>query len=188
MGEVYRARDTRLGRDVALKVLPEAVAADPDRRARLEREARVLAALNHPNLATLYGVEEAPGGLALVMELVDGETLADRLALGAGTGRGLPPQEALTIARQIADALEFAHAQGIVHRDLKPANVKVRTDGTVKVLDFGLAKAFAPASDTSVTLTAISIDTHAVVGTPAYMSPEQARGEVADHQADIWSL
>ena len=188
MGEVYSARDTRLGRDVALKVLPEAVAADPERRARLEREAQLLASLNHPNIATLYGIEESPSGCALVMELIDGETLADRLALGGGPGHGLPTNEALTIARQIAEALEAAHAQGIVHRDLKPANVKVRTDGTVKVLDFGLAKAIAPAAETGVTVTAMSVDAHAVAGTPAYMSPEQARGETVGPPSDIWSF
>jgi hypothetical protein len=188
MGEVYRARDVRLGRDVALKVLPEAVAADPERRARLEREARLLASLNHPNIATLHGIEESAAGCALVMELVDGETLADRLALRAPGHAGLPLNEALTIARQIADALEAAHAQGIVHRDLKPANVKVRKDGTVKVLDFGLAKALTPAPDRGVTVTAMSVDAHVVAGTPAYMSPEQARGESADQQSDIWSF
>ncbi len=188
MGQVYRARDTRLGRDVALKVLPEAVAADPERRARLEREARVLASLNHPNIATLYGIEESPEGCALVMELVDGVTLADRLALRACETFGLPVEQALTIARQIAEALEVAHAQGIVHRDLKPANVTVRNDGTVKVLDFGLAKAFTATSDSGVTVTAMSADTHAVAGTPAYMSPEQARGEGIGPQSDIWSF
>ena len=188
MGEVYRARDTRLGRDVALKVLPQAVAADPDRRARLEREARVLASLNHPHIASIYGIEDSPAGCALVMELVDGETLADRLALRVSEAAGLPVGDALAIARQIADALESAHERGIIHRDLKPANVKVRADGTVKVLDFGLAKAFAPVSEDGVTVTAISADPHAVVGTPAYMSPEQARGEAASVQADIWSF
>jgi len=188
MGEVYRARDTRLGRDVALKVLPDAVAADPERRGRLEREARLLASLNHPNIATLFGIEESPAGCALVMELVDGDTLADRLALATGSGPGLPLEETLTIARQIAEALEAAHARGIVHRDLKPANIKVRTDGTVKVLDFGLAKALTSASDSGATVTAMPVDAHAVVGTPAYMSPEQARGEGVDQQTDIWSF
>ncbi len=188
MGEVYRARDTRLGRDVALKVLPQAVAADPDRRVRLEREARVLASLNHPHIASIYGIEDSPAGCALVMELVDGETLADRLALRASAAAGLPVGETLAIARQIADALESAHERGIIHRDLKPANVKVRADATVKVLDFGLAKAFVPASEAGVTVTAISAPTHTVVGTPAYMSPEQARGEVSSMQSDIWSF
>ena len=138
MGEVYRARDTRLQRDVAVKILPEAFTADSDRRARFEREARVLASLNHPNIATIHGIEDADGIHALVMELVEGETLADRIARGA-----LPVPEALAIARQIADALDAAHERGIVHRDLKPANIKVTSSGLVKVLDFGLAKAVA---------------------------------------------
>ena len=166
MGEVYRARDTRLGRDVALKVLPGDWATDAHRRARFDREARVLAALNHPNIATLYGVEDAPDGLVLVMELVEGTTLADRLALGDC----FPLAEALAIARQVATALEAAHAQGIIHRDLKPANIALRPDGTVKVLDFGLAKALAPSGDgpdsrSTVTLT----DPHGGLGpgTPA---------------------
>ena len=139
MGEVYRARDTRLGRDVALKVLPGDWAADAHRRTRFDREARLLAALNHPNIATLYGVEETPAGPVLVMELVEGTTLADRLALGDR----FPLAEALAIAQQVATALEAAHEQGIIHRDLKPANIALRPDGTVKVLDFGLAKALA---------------------------------------------
>ena len=138
MGEVYQATDTSLGRSVAIKVLPEAVAHDTDRLARLDREARTLAALNHPHIAAIYGIERSSGVTALVMELVAGETLADRLVHGP-----LPVQEALTLAAQIADALEAAHEQGIVHRDLKPANIKLRPDGIVKVLDFGLAKAFA---------------------------------------------
>ncbi len=141
MGEVYRATDTKLKRDVAVKVLPSALASDPDRLARFQREAEVLASLNHPHIAHIYGLEDADGVKALVMELVEGVTLADRIAQG-----GLPLDEALPIARQIAEALEAAHAQGIIHRDLKPANVKVRPDGTVKVLDFGLAKAMDPAS------------------------------------------
>ena len=145
MGEVYRARDTRLGREVAIKVLPELVAADADRVGRFEREAQVLASLNHPNIAQIYGVEDSPGGMhALVMELVEGQTLADRLAAGA-----IPQDEALAIAKQIIEALEAAHDLGIVHRDLKPANVKVRPDGTVKVLDFGLAKALDPVAPSS---------------------------------------
>jgi len=150
MGEVYRARDTRLGREVALKVLPDLFAYDPERLARFEREAQVLAALNHPNIAHIHGLEEGvastssagakqPGQRALVLELVEGPTLADRIARGS-----IPLDETLAIARQIADALEAAHEQGIIHRDLKPANIKVRPDGTVKVLDFGLAKALAP--------------------------------------------
>jgi serine/threonine-protein kinase len=136
MGEVYRARDTKLDRDVALKVLPELFACDPDRLARFKREAQVLASLNHPNIAAIYGLEESNGVQALVLELVEGPTLADRVAQGP-----IPPDEALPMARQIAEALEAAHEQGIIHRDLKPANVKVRPDGAVKVLDFGLAKA-----------------------------------------------
>ena len=143
MGEVYRARDTRLGRDVALKVLPGDWATDAHRRARFDREARVLAALNHPNIATLYGVEDAPTGPVLVMELVEGTTLADRLALG----HRFPLADALAIARQVATALEAAHERGIIHRDLKPSNIVLRPDGTVKVLDFGLAKALAATAD-----------------------------------------
>src|SRR5262245_1961136 len=135
MGEVYRARDTRLKRDVALKILPESFANDSDRLARFQREAEVLASLSHPNIAGIYGIEESNGTRALVMELVDGETLADRIARGP-----IPIDEALPIAKQIAEALEAAHEQGIIHRDLKPANIKIRSDGTVKVLDFGLAK------------------------------------------------
>ena len=141
MGEVYRARDTKLNRDVAIKVLLPAVANDPDRLARFSREAQVLASLNHPHIAQIYGLEDAGGLRALVMELVEGPTLADRIARGA-----IPLDEALAIAKQIAEALEAAHEQGIIHRDLKPANIKVREDGTVKVLDFGLAKAFDPTS------------------------------------------
>src|SRR5215510_5587155 len=140
MGEVYRARDTKLNRDVALKILPESFALDPDRLARFKREAQVLASLNHPNIGGIYGFEEANGICALVLELVVGPTLADRIAQGL-----LPLDEALTIARQIADGLEAAHERGVIHRDLKPANIKLRPDGTVKVLDFGLAKALEPA-------------------------------------------
>ena len=139
MGEVYQARDTKLDRDVALKVLPEAFTADPDRLARFEREAKLLASLNHPNIGSIYGLEEADGIRALVLELVEGPTLADRIKQGP-----IPIDEALPIAKQIAEALEAAHEQGVIHRDLKPANVKVKEDGTVKVLDFGLAKAFQP--------------------------------------------
>ena len=146
MGEVYQATDTKLNRQVALKILPEAFATDPDRLARFRREAQVLASLNHPNIAAIYGLEEAEGTRALVLELVEGPTLADRIKHGP-----IPLDEALPIAKQIAEALEAAHEQGIIHRDLKPANVKVKDDGTVKVLDFGLAKAFQPdASDTRV--------------------------------------
>jgi len=189
MGDVYRARDTRLGREVALKVLPAAVVSNPDRRARFEREARTLASLTHPHIATIYGVEEADGISALALELVDGETLADRIARGR-----LPVDEALRIARQIAQALETAHEHGIVHRDLKPANVKTTRDGVVKVLDFGLAKLADSVSDgtlpagsavaTLPQMTGVGV----IVGTPAYMSPEQARGERADQRSDIWAF
>ena len=193
MGEVYRARDSRLHRHVAIKVLPAALATDVDRVARFEREAQTLAALNHPHIAAIHGLEETgAGGRALVMELVDGETLAERLARGP-----LPTDEAIGIARQIAEALQAAHEQGIVHRDLKPANVKVRPDGTVKVLDFGLAKltmaaeAAAPANLTlSPTLTSPAGMTAVgmLLGTAAYMSPEQARGKAVDRRADVWAL
>jgi Tol biopolymer transport system component len=189
MGEVYRARDSRLNRDVAIKVLPADVAADHDRLARFEREAQVLASLNHPNIAHIYGVDDSSGTPALVMELVEGPTLADRIAKGP-----IPLDEALPIAKQIAEALEAAHEQGIIHRDLKPANIKVRPDGTVKVLDFGLAKAFDPVSSAVGTATmspTLSIHaTHAglILGTAAYMSPEQARGRPVDKRADIWAF
>ena len=190
MGEVYRATDTNLGREVAIKVLPEAVAADSDRLARFDREARTLAALNHPNIAAIYGVEKSGGSIALVMELVEGPTLADRIA-----GAAIPLEEALTIARQIVDALEAAHELGIVHRDLKPANIKLRPDGTVKVLDFGLAKAIEPGVTTShgisltPTITTPAMTQAGVIfGTAAYMSPEQAAGKPVDRRADIWSF
>ena len=188
MGEVYRARDTRLDRDVALKVLPEAFTSDPDRLARFEREAKVLASLNHPNIGHIYGLEEAEGTKALVLELVEGPTLADRIAEGP-----IPVDEALPIAKQIAEALEAAHEQGIIHRDLKPANVKVKADGTVKVLDFGLAKAFQPAggdpnlSDVT-TMTVEATTTGVILGTVGYMSPEQTRGTPTDKRADIWAF
>jgi len=188
MGEVYLARDTKLGRDVALKVLPEAFTADPDRLARFEREAKVLASLNHPHIGHIYGLEEADGQRALVLELVEGPTLADRITQGP-----IPPDEALRMAMQIAEALEAAHEQGVIHRDLKPANVKVKPDGTVKVLDFGLAKACEPeASDSDVsrspTLTARATQVGVILGTAAYMSPEQARGKPVDKRADIWAF
>jgi serine/threonine protein kinase len=191
MGEVYRARDTRLDREVALKILPDAVARDPDRVARFAREARTLAALNHPHVAQLHGLEEAGEIRALVMELVEGEDLSQLIARGP-----LPLDEALPIARQIADALEAAHDAGIIHRDLKPANIKVRSDGTVKVLDFGLAKALEPASAAagdqlaSPTITTPAQMTHAgmILGTAAYMSPEQARGRVVDRRTDVWAF
>jgi serine/threonine protein kinase/dipeptidyl aminopeptidase/acylaminoacyl peptidase len=188
MGEVYRARDSRLNRDVAIKILPDLFAADPERLARFMREAQALAALNHPNIAQIHGLEESAGGRALVMELVEGEDLAERI------GRGpVALDEALPIARQIASALEAAHEQGIVHRDLKPANVRVRPDGTVKVLDFGLAKALDPpgaATDPmkSPTLTARATLMGMIVGTAAYMSPEQAKGRPIDRRTDIWAF
>ena len=189
MGEVYRARDTKLNRDVAIKVLLSTVAHDADRLARFGREAQVLAALNHPNIAHIHGLEDSAGVPALVMELVEGPTLADRIAQGA-----IPVDEALPIARQIAEALEAAHHFGIIHRDLKPANIKVRADGTVKVLDFGLAKALDPlgASRTDATISP-TLSIHAtqsgvILGTAAYMSPEQARGKVVDARTDIWAF
>ena len=191
MGEVYRARDTKLNREVALKVLPDAFTADPDRLARFKREAHVLASLNHPNIAHIYGLEDAGPVSALVMELVDGATLAELIE----TRRGLPLDEVLPIARQIAEALETAHELGIVHRDLKPANVKVRDDGTVKVLDFGLAKALSPehaASSVdamnSPTLTAQATQLGIILGTAAYIAPEQAKGKPVDRRADIWAF
>ena len=187
MGEVYRARDTKLDRDVALKVLPEAFTADPDRLARFEREAKVLASLNHPNIGGIYGLEEAEGQKALVLELVEGPTLADRFTQGA-----IPIDQALPIARQIAEALEAAHEAGVIHRDLKPANIKVREDGTIKVLDFGLAKALAttPVADPSraPTVTAAVTETGVIMGTAAYMSPEQACGKPVDKRSDIWAF
>jgi eukaryotic-like serine/threonine-protein kinase len=206
MGEVYRAKDTKLGREVALKLLPEHLAQDPERLARFEREARTLAALNHPHIAQVYGLEDAPsptgsgaGLRALVMELVEGPTLAERIAsLGAPGGStrpaGLPLDEALPIAQQIAEALEAAHDQGIVHRDLKPANIKVRPDGTVKVLDFGLAKvvdghASTATADESPTITSPAMTMRGeILGTAAYMSPEQAKGKPVDRRADIWAF
>jgi hypothetical protein len=184
MGEVYRATDTKLNRDVAIKVLPEPFGNDADRMARFTREAQVLASLNHPNIAAIYGVEER----ALVMELVEGRTLAERIAVGA-----IPVHEALPIVKQIVEALEYAHERGIVHRDLKPANIKITPDGRVKVLDFGLAKAVASdtvASDpmSSPTLTIRATQLGVIMGTAAYMSPEQAMGKPVDKRADIWSF
>ncbi len=197
MGEVYRAHDSRLNRDVALKVLPAAFANDGDRLARFRREAQALAALNHPNIAAIYGVEDTPsaepGGAtthALVLELVEGPTLADRIAQGP-----LPLADALPIARQVALALEAAHERGLIHRDLKPANIKVRDDGAVKVLDFGLAKAMLPedakhAGDAanSPTLTNRATELGVILGTAAYMAPEQAKGKAVDRRADIWAF
>ncbi len=204
MGEVYRARDTKLGREVALKVLPPAFANDSQRMARFQREAQVLAALNHPHIAAIYGLEESGEAQALVMELVEGQTLAERLGAAArpasATQSGavvgiqeLSLQESLAIAKQIAEALEYAHDRGIVHRDLKPANIKITPDGTVKVLDFGLAKAMASedsASDlsNSPTLTALATQAGVILGTAAYMSPEQAKGKPVDRRADIWAF
>ncbi len=188
MGEVYRATDTKLGREVAIKVLPEEFVQDSERLARFEREAKMLASLNHPNIGGIHGLEESEGVKGLVLELIEGPTLADRIAQGA-----IQLDEALSIAKQIAQALEAAHEQGIIHRDLKPANVKVKTDGTVKVLDFGLAKAWEPAAGDvdltqSPTLTAQMTQAGVILGTAAYMSPEQARGRAVDKRADIWAF
>jgi eukaryotic-like serine/threonine-protein kinase len=190
MGKVWRAHHTGLKRDDALKVLPDAFASDPDRLARFRREAQVLASLNHPNIAHVYGLEQADGVQALVMELVEGPTLADRIAQGP-----IPVDEALPIAKQITEALEAAHEQGIIHRDLKPANIKVRPDGTVKVLDFGLAKALEPRSvgidataSPTITSPAMMTGVGMLLGTAAYMSPEQARGKAVDKRTDIWAF
>jgi len=188
MGEVYRAKDTKLGRFVALKILPDLVQLDPDRVSRFEREAKALAALNHPHVASLHGMEEADGRHFLIMELVEGETVADRLRRGP-----IPLQEAPAIAIQIAEALEAAHEKGIIHRDLKPANIKITPDGKVKVLDFGLAKAMAlaPGDGTfsnSPTLTMNATEKGVILGTPAYMSPEQAKGLQTDRRSDIFSF
>ena len=187
MGQVYQATDTKLNRQVALKILPEAFAGDPDRLARFQREAQVLASLNHPGIAAIYGIEEADDTRALVLELVEGPTLADRISKGP-----IPVDEALPIAKQIAEALEAAHEQGVIHRDLKPANIKVRPDGTVKVLDFGLAKALDTTSESdpsqSPTLTAAATQMGVIMGTAAYMSPEQARGKPVDRRSDVWAF
>ena len=190
MGQVYQATDTKLHREVALKVLPQAFTDDPDRLARFEREATVLASLNHTNIGHIYGLEEAEGQKALVLELVEGPTLADRIAQGP-----IPIDEALPIAKQIAEALEAAHEAGVIHRDLKPANIKVRDDGTVKVLDFGLAKAFQPdandpnlSQSPTISLTAAATQMGMVIGTAAYMAPEQAKGKVVDKRADVWAF
>src|SRR5947208_15616289 len=179
MGAVWRATDTKLGRDVAIKILPDAFAADPDRLARFTREAQVLASLNHPNIAAIYGVEER----AIVMELVEGHTQSGPLPLDA----------ALPVIHQLIDALEYAHEKGIIHRDLKPANIKLTPDGRVKILDFGLAKAMStelPAGDpaASPTLTMRATMAGVIMGTAAYMAPEQARGHDVDQRADIWSF
>ena len=188
---MYRATDTKLKRQVAIKILPTALAADHDRLARFQREAEVLASLNHPHIAAIYGLEESGGITALVMELVEGDDLSRRIARGA-----IPLDEALPIAKQIAEALEAAHEQGIIHRDLKPANIKVRSDGTVKVLDFGLAKAMEPVGAMSasvsqaptITTPAMMTGVGMILGTAAYMSPEQARGKAVDRRADIWAF
>src|SRR5262245_60967557 len=186
MGAVYRATDTKLKREVAIKMLPDALASDSDYLARFRREAQILAALNHPNIAVIYGVEDR----ALVMELVSGETLGERIK-----ARPLPLEEALAIARQIAEAIEAAHEKGIVHRDLKPANVKVTSEGVVKVLDFGLAKfpeaassRLADSSGNSLTIIDEATAIGVIMGTPGYMAPEQAAGKPVDRRADIWSF
>jgi len=188
MGEVYRARDTRLGRDVAIKVLPTLFVSDPERRTRFEHEARVLASLNHPHIAAIYGVEEAGATLALVLELVEGPTLADRIARGP-----LQLDQALPLAQQIAEALEAAHEKWIVHRDLKPTNIKLTPAGTVKVLDFGIAKASAadgsrPDLSQLPSITATTTREGIILGTAAYMSPEQACGQTVDKRTDIWAF
>jgi eukaryotic-like serine/threonine-protein kinase len=192
MGEVYRARDTSLKRDVALKTLPDTFARDRDRVARFRREAQVLASLNHPNIGAIYGLEQAGEVTALVLELVDGSTLADRIAEGP-----ISLDEAMPIARQIAEALIGAHEQGIIHRDLKPANIKLRDDGTIKVLDFGLAKAIdqagvsaidSPAAANSPTLSLAATQAGVILGTAAYMAPEQAKGRPADKRSDVWAF
>jgi serine/threonine protein kinase len=188
MGEVYRARDMRLKRDVAIKVLPDTFTTDRSLVARFQREAELLATLNHPNIAHIHGLEESGSAVALVLELVEGATLADRIAQGP-----VPVSEALSIARQLAEALDAAHERGIVHRDLKPANIKVTPAGVVKVLDFGLAKATAneiqrPDLSASPTITANATRAGVILGTAAYMSPEQARGIDVDKRADIWAF
>jgi eukaryotic-like serine/threonine-protein kinase len=189
MGEVYQAHDTKLGRDVAIKVLPEAFAHDPERLSRFQREAKMLASLNHPNIATIYGLEHSNDTHYLVMELVSGETLADRIKRDGA----VPIEEALKICAQVAEALEAAHEKGIIHRDLKPANVKVTPEGKVKVLDSGLAKAFAGETadsnpSQSPTLSAVATMQGVLLGTAAYMSPEQARGKEVDKRTDIWAF
>ncbi len=188
MGEVYQAKDEKLGRQVAIKVLPEEFAKDADRLARFEREAKLLASLNHPNIAAIYGFEEADDIHFLVLELVEGETLQERVAKGP-----LPVEEALEVCRQIAEGVEAAHEKGVIHRDLKPANVKVTPEGKVKILDFGLAKAFeaeTPVTDISQSPTLTEEMTRAgvILGTAAYMSPEQAKGEAVDKRADIFAF
>jgi serine/threonine protein kinase len=188
MGEVWLARDTQLKRDVAIKVLPEIFAANPERLLRFQREAEVLASLDHPNIARVYGLYESDGVRAIVMEYVEGATLAERIARGP-----LPLDEALPIARQVAEAFEAAHEKGVIHRDWKPANGKIKPDGTVKVLDFGLAKALEsgpmdPGSTHSPTMSLAATQQGIILGTAAYMAPEQARGAQVDRRCDIWSF
>jgi serine/threonine protein kinase len=188
MGEVYQAKDTKLGRDVAIKVLPEEFALDTDRVARFQREAKLLASLNHPNIAAIYGLEESDGTHFLVMELIEGDTLRDRIKSGP-----IPVEEALKLALQMAEALEAAHEKGVIHRDLKPANIKVTPDGKIKILDFGLAKAYAGDQENikpedSPTISAAATQQGVILGTAAYMSPEQARGKPVDKRADIWAF
>jgi serine/threonine-protein kinase len=189
MGDVYQATDTKLGRSVAIKFLPEAFSHDTERVARFQREARMLASLNHPNIAAIHGVEEIDTRHFLVMELVPGQTLADRIKRGA-----IPVEEILPIARQVAEALEEAHEKGIIHRDLKPANIKVTPEGRVKVLDFGLAKAYEATStpdalaSNSPTLSMAATNAGVILGTAAYMSPEQAKGRPVDKRTDIWAF
>src|SRR5881296_2647715 len=188
MGEVYRARDTKLKREVAIKILPEEFSRDPDRVARFQREAEVLASLNHPNIAAIHSLEEAEGSRFLVLEFVEGETLAERIRRGA-----IPVEEALNMARCICEALEVAHERGIMHRDLKPANIKLTPDGKVKVLDFGLAKIYEASNrpqniSNSPTLSAMQTMGGVILGTAAYMSPEQARGRAVDKRTDIWAF
>ncbi len=188
MGEVWRAQDTTLGREVAIKTLPEEFAQDEERLARFEREAKLLASLNHANIATIHGLEEDNGTRFLVLELVEGDTLADRLKHGA-----IPVEESLKLALQIAEALEAAHEKGVIHRDLKPANIKVTPEGKAKVLDFGLAKAFTEdGSDlnlsNSPTLSMAGTQQGVILGTAAYMSPEQAKGRTVDKRTDVWAF
>src|SRR5437762_6466187 len=203
MGEVYRARDSKLNRDVALKILPAMFTDDAEHMARFRREAQVLASLNHPNIGSIYGLEDWNNLRVLVLELVEGPTLADRI-----TGDAIPLEEALAIARQIAEALAYAHEKGIVHRDLKPANIKITPEGNVKVLDFGLAKAMSGANASpagrshqvnepdsasanlsdSPTISMAATEQGVILGTPAYMSPEQVRGKSVDRRTDIWSF
>ncbi|MHC4831618.1 MAG: serine/threonine-protein kinase [Planctomycetota bacterium] len=183
MGEVYRAKDTRLEREVAIKVLPEHFAEDDERLRRFEREAKSLASLNHPNVAQIFGVDQVDDTCFLVLELVPGETLEDRISRGA-----LPVDEAIDVCRQIAEGLEAAHEAGVIHRDLKPANVRITPDGKVKVLDFGLAKPAVPGKDGSSTDSVLATEAGRLLGTPTYMAPEQARGKPIDRRVDNWAF